>query len=318
MAENSARTRATSPAPQQLLRIAGVMAMIGGALRILAAFIPYVPQSPFLESLYAAIDVCFLFGLAAIYWPVSNRLGWLGAAGYFVATTGAASIVGPDARMFGLEFYMVGSAVFELGLLVLAVLFIRYNVFRPAAALWIVSLAAAVLAVATGGDTLAFVVAGTALGLGFIWAGRDATTQARKFNPATVADMAFNQVTIGCNELAESIEFYRRLGFSLIVNSPENGYARFEAPNDITLSLHKGLPVPAGSVLYFEHPALDIWVGQLGDEGVQFDQPPVDQRWGWREARLRDPAGNPLCLFSAGVNRRFPPWRVAARLDAMA
>lgn len=311
MAERSAAKRLIGAVPRQLLRVAGVMAMIGGALRILAAFIPYVAQSPFLESLYAAIDLCFLFGLAAIYWPFSDRLGWPGAAGYFVATAGAASIVGPDPRMFGLEFYMVGSAVFELGLLILAVLFLRHRILRPAAIFWIASLAAAVLAVATGGDAVAFVVAGTSLGLGFIWAGGEAATQARKINAIAGSDMAFNQVTIGCNDLTESIEFYQRLGFRLIVSSPENGYARFEAPNHTTLSLHKGLPIPGGAVLYFERAELDSWVGQLSDNGVTFDQPPEDQSWGWREARLRDPAGNPLCLFSAGVNRRFPPWRVA-------
>lgn len=311
MAERIAPKRPIGSIPRQLLRVAGVMAVIGGGLRILAAFIPYVPQSPFLESLYAVIDLCFLFGLAAIYWPFSNRLGWPGAAGYFVATAGVASIVGPDPRMFGLEFYMVGSAVFELGLLILAVLFLRHRILRPAAIFWITSLAAAVLAVAIGGDALAFVVAGTSLGLGFIWAGGEAATHARKINETAGSDMAFNQVTIGCNDLTESIEFYRTLGFKLIVCSPENGYARFEAPNDTTLSLHKGLPVPAGAVLYFEQPELDSWVGQLSDHGVTFDKPPMDQSWGWREARLRDPAGNPLCLFSAGVNRRFPPWRVA-------
>ena len=36
-----------------------------------------------------------------------------------------------------------------------------------------------------------------------------------------------------------------------------------------------------------------------------------DQPWLWREARLRDHAGNALCLFRAGRNRREPPWRVA-------
>ena len=37
---------------------------------------------------------------------------------------------------------------------------------------------------------------------------------------------------------------------------------------------------------------------------------PVDQRWLWREAYLRDPAGNLLCLYCAGENRLFPPWRL--------
>ena len=38
--------------------------------------------------------------------------------------------------------------------------------------------------------------------------------------------------------------------------------------------------------------------------------PPVDQPWQWREARLRDPDGNRLCLFHAGENRLNPPWRL--------
>ena len=36
----------------------------------------------------------------------------------------------------------------------------------------------------------------------------------------------------------------------------------------------------------------------------------VDQRWLWREAYLRDPAGNVICIFHGGENRRNPPWRV--------
>jgi hydroxymethylpyrimidine/phosphomethylpyrimidine kinase len=34
------------------------------------------------------------------------------------------------------------------------------------------------------------------------------------------------------------------------------------------------------------------------------------QSWLWREAWLRDPAGNAVCLYHAGANRRFPPWRL--------
>jgi hypothetical protein len=36
------------------------------------------------------------------------------------------------------------------------------------------------------------------------------------------------------------------------------------------------------------------------------------QPWLWREAHMRDPDGNSLCLFTAGKNRKYPPWRVAA------
>jgi catechol 2,3-dioxygenase-like lactoylglutathione lyase family enzyme len=295
----------------QLLRAGMIAATVAGGLRIIAAFIPYVPESPYLESLYAVIDMGFLFGLAAIYWPISQKLGWAGVIGYSVATAGVASIVGPDPEMFGLPFYMVGSAIFELGLLVLAITLIRRNLLRAAAFLWIGSLAAGGAAVAVGGNAIAFVVAGCALGLGFIWAGYGSFKQARPTRPSDQPTMAFNQVTIGCSDLVGSVSFYQKLGLRLIVNSAANGYARFEAPNDTTLSIHQGLPVPAGAVLYFEHAQLDSWIDRLVDDGVFIDHPPADQSWGWREARLRDPAGNPLCLFWAGENRRFPPWRVA-------
>src|SRR3989442_5453961 len=52
--------------------------------------------------------------------------------------------------------------------------------------------------------------------------------------------------------------------------------------------------------------------------GIQFDSAPTDQPWLWREARLRDPAGNSLCLYSAGPNRRHPPWRVGGPSQALA
>jgi len=45
-------------------------------------------------------------------------------------------------------------------------------------------------------------------------------------------------------------------------------------------------------------------------KGIVFDTDPADQSWLWREAWLSDPAGVKLCLYYAGKNRRFPPWRI--------
>ena len=67
--------------------------------------------------------------------------------------------------------------------------------------------------------------------------------------------------------------------------------------------------VTATSV-YFEDDDLDATVGRLKAAGLAFDSDPVDQRWLWREAWLRDPSGNRVCLYRAGEARRFPPWRV--------
>jgi hydroxymethylpyrimidine/phosphomethylpyrimidine kinase len=63
-------------------------------------------------------------------------------------------------------------------------------------------------------------------------------------------------------------------------------------------------------VVYLESEDLDAWVERLRADGIVFESGPADQSWGWREARLRDPAGNRLCLYRAGEFRRFPPWRI--------
>ena len=121
--------------------------------------------------------------------------------------------------------------------------------------------------------------------------------------------MKLNQVTVPATDLDRSIEFYKTLGFRLIV---KNGhYARFEiGDGESTFSLHLGEVAGNGPQLYFECDDLDARVADLKAKGIAFDRDPVDQTWLWREAWLSDPAGNRLCLYRAGENRRFPPWRL--------
>ena len=124
--------------------------------------------------------------------------------------------------------------------------------------------------------------------------------------------MNLNQVTVPAFDLAASIAFYETLGLRLIVRSET--YARFECPDgDATFSLAKReTPVPADSEgvhVYFECEDLDARVAALKARGLAFDQDPQDMRWLWREAWLPDPAGNLICLYHAGKNRKTPPWR---------
>ena len=84
----------------------------------------------------------------------------------------------------------------------------------------------------------------------------------------------------------------------------------FEAANGVTLSIHVGDGMAGRATAYLESGALDAWVAYLARRGVQFEQMPKDEDWGWREARLSDPAGNRLCLYQAGEYRRYPPWRI--------
>ncbi|MBL0924237.1 MAG: bifunctional hydroxymethylpyrimidine kinase/phosphomethylpyrimidine kinase [Sphingomonadaceae bacterium] len=127
---------------------------------------------------------------------------------------------------------------------------------------------------------------------------------------AMVSGPSLNQVTVGCRDYASSVDFYKALGLQQIVDSPSNGYARFEVPNGVTFSIHAGEESSTSTVVYFESKRLDAWVTELVSQGYTFEQMPQDESWGWREARLLDPAGNMVCLYSAGENRRYPSWRI--------
>ena len=125
--------------------------------------------------------------------------------------------------------------------------------------------------------------------------------------------MDLNQVTIPCVDYDASVTFYKALGLTQIVDSPPR-YARFETDSGTTLSLHT-VDVPAdasGVTIYFEVEDVDARVRELEALDLQFDTQPVDQRWLWREAYLSDPAGNTICIFHAGENRCYPPWRISA------
>jgi hydroxymethylpyrimidine/phosphomethylpyrimidine kinase len=127
---------------------------------------------------------------------------------------------------------------------------------------------------------------------------------------AMVACPSLNQVTVGSRNYSAMVDFYTALGLLQIVDSPSNGYARFEAPNGVTFSIHSADEFSASSVVYFESKRLDFWVNELVSAGLAFEQLPRDESWGWREARLLDPSGNLVCLYSAGENRRYPSWRI--------
>ena len=123
--------------------------------------------------------------------------------------------------------------------------------------------------------------------------------------------MNLNQVTVLVSDLQASVRFYKTLGLQQIVDSPH--YARFECPDgEATFSLHiSDSPVtPSSTVIYFETWQLDERVFELEQKGIGFDSQPEDMPWEWREARLKDPDGHPLCLFRAGEYRKNPPWRI--------
>lgn len=124
--------------------------------------------------------------------------------------------------------------------------------------------------------------------------------------------MNLNQVIIYCEKTVETVEFFKKLGLTLIVDSLPR-YARLECPDgESTLSVQheKKAVVTNNVVLYFECNELDGEVERLKSIGITFDEDPTDRTWLWRQAYLKDPNGNKICLFHAGENRKNPPWRV--------
>jgi hydroxymethylpyrimidine/phosphomethylpyrimidine kinase len=124
--------------------------------------------------------------------------------------------------------------------------------------------------------------------------------------------LRLNQVTVTGTDYERSVDFYRRLGLQQIVDSPENGYARFETAGGVTFSVQidPEEKIIATTAIYLECDDLDQRVEQLARSGISFEHGPRNQPWMWREARLRDPDGNIIFFYKAGENRRFPPWRI--------
>ncbi|MEN3971069.1 bifunctional hydroxymethylpyrimidine kinase/phosphomethylpyrimidine kinase [Sphingomicrobium sp. XHP0235] len=128
-----------------------------------------------------------------------------------------------------------------------------------------------------------------------------------------------NQLTVTGTDYDKMVEFYSKIGLRQIVDSPDNQYARFETGGGTTLSVQcdPDAPTAENFAVYFECDDLDSRVERLAREGLPFEHGPRAQPWMWREARLRDPAGNAVFLYKAGENRRYPPWRMGKDAEEM-
>ncbi len=294
--------------PTRLFRFAGFSAIAGGMLRIVSAFVPWVPASAGLEVFYLCIDVALLAGLFGVYLSLAEELGVLGLIAFGVAAAALASLVGPDPERFGIDFYGFGSSIHAAGLAGLGVVLWRTRAgSRAVAAAWIAVPLLAVGFEAAGYPALGFQLVGIVYGAGFVAAGGGLLKRAR-------SDFDLNQVTLPARDLAESIDFYRRLGLRLIVDSPETAYARFALPGGAsTLSLHVdvGVCTPPAPAIYFETREPERVVEELRTAGITPVEALEDKPWLWREAWYADPAGNRLCVYNAGRNRKDPPWRIA-------
>ncbi|MFN0123247.1 MAG: hypothetical protein ACKV2V_22315 [Blastocatellia bacterium] len=157
-----------------LIRWGAIAAMLAGALRAVASFIPWPAEGPGvgLELFYMLIDILLLLGLPAIYARIHEKTGVLGFTGFLAAFIGTASIIGPDGKIGAVDLYMAGSMLITIGLTMLAIACLRAGALgRLAPALWVVSTIVGVGGFATGGPAVTFVIAGLTFGLAYALAG---------------------------------------------------------------------------------------------------------------------------------------------------
>jgi len=155
-----------------LFRLAGLAAVVAGALRIGTSFLTWDPAAAWQELLATGIDVLLLFGLMGIYLAHRAALGWPGLAAFILAETGIGSIIGPDTVAFGVDTYQAGVVAISIGLALFAiVMLIRRSGSAAAAIFWILSLAMGVAGGFVGQAAFGFFLGGILFGLGFVAAG---------------------------------------------------------------------------------------------------------------------------------------------------
>ena len=127
--------------------------------------------------------------------------------------------------------------------------------------------------------------------------------------------LRLNQITLAAKDMAASVVFYEKLGLKRIVDSAPR-YVRFEFPDDgqgtqATLSLHAAqtdfIAAPHAPLIYFEVDDVEAF---LEEKSLTPLTTAEMKSYLWLEADIEDPSGNRIRLFTAGKNRRFPPWRI--------
>jgi hypothetical protein len=155
-----------------LLRFSGIAAIAGGVLRVVDAFLTSGVAVHAQQIAYAVTDLMLVFGLCGIYLSRSNRLGWTGLVGFVTSITGILMVRSSELSLFGFSGYLIGATITLLGVVVLGISMMIHTAFpRLAPILWIVSLIAGLIGLATAAKDLGVLVAGVAFGAGFVAAG---------------------------------------------------------------------------------------------------------------------------------------------------
>lgn len=150
------------------IRIYATACVVSGVLRAVSSFIDYESAPESIELLYMVIDLGFILGLIGFYSLYRQKMSWLGHSGFIVSICGFALIAGPEAKIFNVGIYQIGSPIIGIGILLLSVEIIRAHLIGLVAPISLIaSVLLGVASMFTGVPYL-FTVTGILFGAGFV------------------------------------------------------------------------------------------------------------------------------------------------------
>lgn len=153
-----------------LLRLSGLVAILGGILRGVSSFVAADAPTVEISILYLLTDVFILLGLIGIYGFQHRESGLWECFGLLLAIIGIAMI--RAGAISGVVLYSVGASIFAVGLSLFAVGSWKAKKLPQWVALfWILSTILGFIGYFTPGLALLFVISGVVFGVGFAGAG---------------------------------------------------------------------------------------------------------------------------------------------------
>ena len=154
------------------LRVFAAACIMSGFLRAGSSFIDYESAPESIELLYMLIDIGFILGLIGFYILYRARLGPAGQFGVIIAIIGFSIIAGPEASIYGIGIYAIGSPIVGVGILLLSIKLLRSRLCgfsAPVALVGSVFFGAISMVV---GSSAIFILSGILFGIGSIAMGQ--------------------------------------------------------------------------------------------------------------------------------------------------
>ena len=165
-----------------LIRSSAAAAIVAGALRVGSSFLGARLGTTAAELLYLVIDTGFVLAIPGAYLSRHGQLGIAGFVGFLLAQCGAASIVGPDGEIAGVQMYRLGGGVLVFGLGILGAAQLRLGVKRVGSSIGGLAALVATIAAAASQVPWLFTLGGVLFGLAFIASGRELLSETRAWD----------------------------------------------------------------------------------------------------------------------------------------